>query len=286
MQNDHEFNYTKADFAKVVELIYQRAGIRLNESKEQMVYSRLARRLRALQLDTFSGYLKSLEKDPDAEEWQQFINALTTNLTSFFREAHHFEILAEQMQGSAAKPFRIWCAAASTGEEPYSLAMTAMEAYQAAQPPVEIIASDLDTHVLATAAQGIYSIDKLEKMSLERKRGFFLKGKQANAGKVRAKKPLRDLLEFKQINLLDQRWPLDGKFDAIFCRNVMIYFDQPTQKIILEKIGQLLKPDGLLYVGHSENLHYMSEWYRSFGKTTYQLTERAKAAWSKNHANC
>ncbi|WP_157313977.1 CheR family methyltransferase [Chitinibacter sp. GC72] len=281
MQNDHEFSYSKTDFAKVVELIYQRAGIRLNESKEQMVYSRLARRLRALRINTFSGYLKSLENDPDSPEWQQFINALTTNLTSFFREAHHFEILASQMQSCASRPFRIWCAASSTGEEPYSLAMTAIEAYQMAQPPVEIIASDLDTHVLATAAQGVYTIDKLDKMDLERKRGFFLKGSQANAGKVRAKKALRDLIEFKQINLLDTRWPLEGRFDAIFCRNVMIYFDQPTQKVLLEKIGHLLKPDGLLYVGHSENLHYMSEWYRSFGKTTYRLTDRAKAAWSR-----
>ncbi|WP_373974852.1 chemotaxis protein CheR [Chitinibacter sp. SCUT-21] len=281
MQNDHEFNYTKADFAKVVDLIYRRAGIRLNESKQQMVYSRLARRLRALQYDTFSGYLRWLEQNPDSEEWQQFINALTTNLTSFFRESHHFDLLAEQMQRSASHPFRIWCAASSTGEEPYSLAMTAIEAFNLAKPPVEIIASDLDTNVLRTAAQGIYSIDKLEKLSLERKRNFFLKGNKNNAGKVMAKKALRDLLEFQQINLLDDRWPLSGKFDAVFCRNVMIYFDQATQKIILEKIGRLLKEDGLLYVGHSENLHFMSDYYRSFGKTTYQLSDKAKAIWSK-----
>lgn len=281
MQNDHEFSYTKADFARVAELIYQRAGIRLNDSKQQMVYSRLARRLRALRIDTFSRYLSELAKNPDSEEWQQFTNALTTNLTSFFREPHHFESLARQMQQADARPFRIWCAAASTGEEPYSLAMTAMEAYQSANPAVQIIASDLDTHVLATAANGVYALDRLDKLTLERKKGFFLKGAGINAGKVRAKKALRDLIEFKQINLLDSRWPLDGKFDAIFCRNVMIYFDQATQRIILEKIASLLKPDGMLYVGHSENLHFMSDWYRSAGKTTYQLTEHAKAARGK-----
>ncbi|QLG88089.1 chemotaxis protein CheR [Chitinibacter bivalviorum] len=281
MNNGHEFSYTKADFTRVVDLIYQRAGIRLNESKEQMVYSRLARRLRALQIDTFGGYLRYLEQHPDSAEWQQFTNALTTNLTSFFREAHHFDILAAQMQDSNARPFRIWCSASSTGEEPYSLAMTAFEAYQSANPPVEIIASDLDTHVLETAMQGIYALEKLEKMSLERKRGFFLKGKDERAGKVRVKKAVRDLLEFRQINLLDQRWPLDGLFDAIFCRNVMIYFDQPTQRVILEKMGRLLKPNGLLYVGHSENLHFMSEWFQSCGKTTYMLTDLAKMSWGK-----
>ncbi len=279
LKNEHEFSYTQADFLRVVNLIYERAGIRLNDSKQQMVYSRLARRLRALHVNTFGEYLRSLEQNPNSAEWQEFTNALTTNLTSFFREAYHFESLAEQIQASTARPFRIWCAAASTGEEPYSLAMTAMEALQSAQPAVQIMASDLDTQVLATAAKGVYSLDKLDKMSLERKRGFFLKGKGANANKVRAKKALRELLEFQQINLLDSNWPLEGKFDAIFCRNVMIYFDQATQKTILQKMGKLLKPDGRLYVGHSENLHFLSDLYKSCGKTTYRLTENALQEW-------
>jgi chemotaxis protein methyltransferase CheR len=279
MSQEHEFSYSRADFNKVVQLIYQCAGIRLNESKQQMVYSRLARRLRALEMHSFTHYLRLLEQDPNSAEWQQFTNALTTNLTSFFREAYHFDILALQMQASKARPFRMWCAAASTGEEPYSLAMTAIEAYQVAKPSVEIVASDLDTQVLATGAKGVYTLDKLDKMSLARKRGFFLKGKEANAGKVRAKKALRELLQFQQINLLDAAWPLAGKFDAIFCRNVMIYFDQATQKIILQKMGRLLKSDGQLYVGHSENLHFLSEYYVSCGKTTYRLTERAMREW-------
>jgi chemotaxis protein methyltransferase CheR len=281
MPNEHEFSYTPKDFKRVVALIYQHAGIRLNESKMQMVYSRLSRRLRALRMDTFSGYLDMLQANPDAEEWQQFVNALTTNLTAFFREAHHFDMLAEQIERTRERPFRIWCAASSTGEEPYSLAMTAFEACQSANPAVEIIASDLDTHVLATAECGVYPLDRVEKLSLERKRGFFLKGAGPNEGKVRVKKPLRSLIDFRQINLLSEQWPLQGLFDAIFCRNVMIYFDQPTQRQILEKMGRRLKPDGLLYVGHSENLHYMSDWYRPFGKTTYSLTERALQEWGR-----
>lgn len=279
ISHEHEFSYCRADFNKVAQLIYECAGIRLNDSKQQMVYSRLARRLRVLKLRSFAQYLHLLEQDPDSAEWQPFINALTTNLTSFFREAYHFEILAQQMQTSRARPFRIWCAAASTGEEPYSLAMTAMETYQTAQPAVEILASDLDTQVLATAAQGVYTVDKLEQMTLARKRGFFLKGTAMNGGKARVKPGLRALLQFQQINLLDSTWPLQGQFDAIFCRNVMIYFDQATQKIILQKMGRLLKPDGQLYVGHSENLHFISEYFTSCGKTTYRLTERAIREW-------
>lgn len=279
LSDPHEFTYSTADFNKVVQLIYQRAGIRLNDSKQQMVYSRLARRLRALNMTSFTQYLTQLEKDANSEEWQQFTNSLTTNLTSFFRESYHFDMLAQQMKKSSAKPFRIWCSAASTGEEPYSLAMTAIEAYQNNHPNVEIVASDLDTQVLATGATGIYTLDKLEKLSMERKRAFFLKGKGSDAGKVRAKTILRELLEFQQINLLNDEWPLQGRFDAIFCRNVMIYFDRPTQKVILEKMGHLLKPEGHLYVGHSENLQFLSDYYASCGKTTYRLTEHAISQW-------
>ncbi|WP_348945608.1 CheR family methyltransferase [Chitinibacter sp. FCG-7] len=274
MQNEHEFAYTKADFSRVVNLIYQRAGIRLNDSKQQMVYSRLSRRLRALQLDTFAGYLNLLERDAESSEWQQFINALTTNLTSFFRESHHFDLLSQQMQSSQSHPFRIWCAASSTGEEPYSLAMTAIESYQSFVPPVQIIASDLDTQVLSTAAQGIYSAEILERLSIERRRNFFLKGKALNQSKVKVKRPLSDLIQFRQINLLAATWPLEGLFDAVFCRNVMIYFDQETQRKILQRIALLLKPDGLLYVGHSENLHYMADYYQSVGKTVYKMIDK------------
>jgi chemotaxis protein methyltransferase CheR len=274
MQNEHEFAYTKADFSRVVNLIYQRAGIRLNDSKQQMVYSRLSRRLRALQVNTFAGYLNMLERDAESSEWQQFINALTTNLTSFFREAHHFDVLSLQMQSSQSPTFRIWCAASSTGEEPYSLAMTAIESYQSFVPPVQIVASDLDTQVLSIAAQGVYSAEILERLSIERRRNFFLKGKALNQGRVKVKRPLSDLIQFRQINLLAATWPLEGLFDAVFCRNVMIYFDQETQRKILQKIALLLKPDGLLYVGHSENLHYMADCYQSVGKTVYKMIDK------------
>ncbi len=279
---EQDFIFTDADFRRVVDIIYKRAGIRLNESKQSMVYSRLARRLRALGLEKFSDYLNFLEADPKHEEWQQFTNSLTTNLTFFFREQHHFEMLHEQLQ-TLHGPVRIWCSASSTGEEPYSLAMTAVEVYGSLNPNVEIIASDLDTQVLAKAKNGIYSMDKLDKVSAERCKVFFLKGKGENAGQARVRRELREMIEFKQINLLANTWPLKPSFDAIFCRNVMIYFDQPTQRIMLEKMGRLLKPNGFLYVGHSENLHHMSEWFHSCGKTVYRLTEKAINEWGHHN---
>ncbi|MEN9658012.1 MAG: hypothetical protein RL571_1477 [Pseudomonadota bacterium] len=275
---EQDFVFTDADFRRVVGLIYARAGIRLNDSKQSMVYSRLARRLRALDLERFSDYLNSLEADPKSGEWQHFTNSLTTNLTFFFREKHHFEMLTEQLQHLHG-PVRIWCSASSTGEEPYSLAMTAVEAYGKLKPDVEIIASDLDTQVLNKAKLGIYSMDKLDKVSQERCKIFFLKGRGENTGQARIRRELREMIEFKQINLLASSWPLTPYFDAIFCRNVMIYFDQPTQRVMLEKMGRLLKSDGLLYVGHSENLHHMSEWFHSCGKTVYRLTDKAIQEW-------
>ncbi|AZN35606.1 CheR family methyltransferase [Iodobacter ciconiae] len=277
-EREQDFVFTDTDFRRVVSIIYARAGIRLNESKQPMVYSRLARRLRALNLAKFSDYLNFLEADPKHEEWQQFTNSLTTNLTFFFREKHHFEMLSDQLH-KLHGPVRIWCSASSTGEEPYSLAMTAVEVYGRFNSDVQIIASDLDTQVLAKAQNGIYSMDKLDKVSPEKCKIFFLKGVGKNAGQAKVRKELRAMIEFKQINLLANSWPLTPYFDTIFCRNVMIYFDQATQKVMLEKMGRLLKPNGFLYVGHSENLHHMSEWFYSCGKTVYRLTDKAIHEW-------
>lgn len=269
-----EFHYTARDFSRVVRLIRERAGIRLNASKEQMVYSRLVRRVRSLGEASFQSYLDRLEAQPDSPEWQLFINALTTNLTEFFREAHHFDLLRVHLQQHAgAGRYRIWCAASSTGEEPYSLAMTVLEGLQGNTFDVEIIASDLDTHVLAVASAAIYPLERLDKLSSERKRAFFLRGKGERAGFARLKSEVREMVDFRQINLQHEHWPLEGRFDAIFCRNVMIYFDQAAQRRILLHIAALLKPHGLLCVGHSESLHFMGDVFRPCGRTAYVLAE-------------
>jgi chemotaxis protein methyltransferase CheR len=269
-----EFEFTRVDFERVRGLIYQRAGISLADSKQEMVYSRLARRLRATGIDSFARYLDSLEAGRMQDEWESFTNALTTNLTSFFREAHHFPLLAEhalKARRNHAGQLTIWCSASSTGEEPYSIAMTLCEAFNTLTPPVSIIATDIDTNVLATASAGVYPIERVEKLEAERLRRFFLKGKGAQEGLVRVRPELRNLITFRQLNLLADGWDLKGPFDTIFCRNVMIYFDKATQRRILSRFVPLMKPDALLFAGHSENFLYVSDSLRLRGKTVYEL---------------
>jgi chemotaxis protein methyltransferase CheR len=272
-----EFDFTRKDFERVRGLIYQRAGISLADSKQEMVYSRLARRLRATGIEAFSTYLDELEAGHMAHEWESFTNALTTNLTSFFREAHHFPLLAEHalaVRQRDSGPLTIWCSASSTGEEPYSIAMTLCEAFNSLAPPVQIVATDIDTNVLATASEGVYGVERVEKLAPERLKRFFLRGKGNQSGMVRVRQELRQLVSFRQLNLLEEGWPLKGQFDAIFCRNVMIYFDKATQRKILSRFVPLMKPNALLFAGHSENFLYVSESLRLRGKTVYELDGR------------
>jgi chemotaxis protein methyltransferase CheR len=276
--NAREFNYSEADFEKVRKVIYHKAGINLSDSKKQLVYSRLARRLRALKLENFSAYLTYLNENE--QEQEEFVNALTTNLTAFFREPHHFTILADYAKKMQYKnrPLRVWCSAASTGEEPYSIAISLAEAYGSYSPPVEIIASDIDSNVLREASSGIYTLQRLDSLSLDRKKQFFLRGKGANNGKARIVQELRNLIEFRQINLLDTTWPLQGSFDIIFCRNVMIYFDKATQLKLLERMTKLLTPEGLYIAGHSESFSQATHIVKLVGKTTYALAKSQGAA--------
>ncbi|HJV73426.1 MAG TPA: CheR family methyltransferase [Noviherbaspirillum sp.] len=271
-----EFEFTPRDFERVRALIYQRAGIALAESKQEMVYSRLARRLRATGIRSFETYLDSLERGQQDAEWEAFTNALTTNLTSFFREAHHFPLLADHVR-KIQEPIKIWCSASSTGEEPYSIAMTLCEAFNTLTPPAQIIATDIDTNVLATGENGVYPLERVEKMAPERLKRFFLKGKGKHEGMVRVRPELRQMITFKQLNLLSDSWPISGPFDAIFCRNVMIYFDKPTQGKILNRFAPLMKPDALLFAGHSENFLYVSNLFKLRGKTVYELEAKAAA---------
>jgi chemotaxis protein methyltransferase CheR len=280
-ETSKEFDFTRRDFERVRALIYRRAGISLADSKQEMVYSRLARRLRATGIGAFSTYLDELEAGGMEHEWESFTNALTTNLTSFFREAHHFPLLAEHalaMRAHGGGSLSIWCSASSTGEEPYSIAMTMCEAFNTLAPPVQILATDIDTNVLATAAEGVYGMERVEKLAPERLRKFFLKGKGGHQGMARVRPELRQLVSFRQLNLLDDDWRLSQQFDAIFCRNVMIYFDKPTQRKILSRFVPLMKPDALLFAGHSENFLYVSDALRLRGKTVYELNQAPSPA--------
>ena len=269
-----EFEFTAADFERVRKLIHARAGIALSSAKQDMVYSRLARRLRASGDRSFAQYLARLERG-EAQEWELFINSLTTNLTAFFREAHHFEALSRHLKAIPDKrPVRIWCSAASTGEEAYSIAMTAVETFNSLTPPVSIIASDLDTHVLAQGERGVYPAERVAKLSPEQRARHFLKDASAKDGSLALRPELRRLIIFRRINLLDAVWPVQGPLDVIFCRNVMIYFDKPTQYGILKKFAPLLREDGLLFAGHSESFLHATDLFRSLGRTTYERADR------------
>ena len=268
---ESEFVFGTADFERVRRLIFQRAGISLGPGKQAMVYSRLSRRLRETGLHSFSAYLLRLEQSsgPAAEpEWQEFVNCLTTNLTSFFREEHHVEALAGELERRAGEGLRIWCSAASTGEEPYSIAMSCAEAPDGA-PDVRILASDIDTRVLATASRGVYPADT-RGLSRERLHQHFLRGKGLHSGLVRVKPELARRIEFRALNLTAANWSLGEAFDIVFCRNVMIYFSPITQRRVLEGIHAAMKPQGLLFVGHSEQFSDAGELFRPRGNTIYE----------------
>ena len=268
---ERDLHFTDEDFRTVRELLYDKTGIALTAVKNHMAYARLAKHVRRLGVRRFSDYLVMLQADASSPEWQHFINALTTNLTSFFREAHHFDMLREHALRHAhgSEPYRVWSSASSTGEEPYSIAMTLEPALRAGN--YQIVASDIDTNVLQKAASGIYALDRIAKLSDSQLKQFFLRGKGANAGMVKIKSALARHIEFRQINLVDRSWPGIGQFDVIFCRNVLIYFDKPTQSGILEHFAQYLKPHGLLLLGHSENVQHITNTFTPCGKTAYRL---------------
>ncbi len=276
LKSGREFHFTMKDFDRVRKMIYDHAGISLSDAKQELVYSRLSRRLRATGIQTFDAYLALLERN-DEVEWEAFTNSLTTNLTSFFREAHHFPLLAEHLRSLRGKhPISLWCSAASTGEEPYTMAMTVIDALGRDASQVHIIATDLDTKVLETAKAGVYPEERVSKLDPALIKRFFLRGTGSQAGFVRVRSELRDMITFRQANLLHNNWSIRPPLDAIFCRNVMIYFDKQTQLDILKKFAPLLRNNGLLFAGHSENFHNADEYFKLRNKTVYELTAKQK----------
>jgi chemotaxis protein methyltransferase CheR len=265
--------FSTSDFERVCKLIYQRAGIHLHAGKQSMVYNRLVRRLRACAIGNFADYLAQLD-NPVSGEWEHFTNALTTNLTSFFREAHHFPILAEHLRKiTAGRPLNIWCTAASTGEEPYTIAITALETLGRNAASVRVIASDIDTTVLQTAEAGEYPEQALDNMSADLTKKYFLRGSGSRAGFVKVRPEVRQLVSFRQVNLLAPSWPRFDAFDAVFCRNVMIYFDKPTQARIIERFAPQMHPGALLFTGHSEHIPPGGQ-FTLRGKTVYERVAR------------
>ena len=265
-----EYPFSPGDFRRVRDLIAKLAGIALAEHKENMVYNRLARRLRSTGIGSFGEYLDLVEQ-AESEERGHFVNALTTNLTSFFREGHHFEMLgayaaARRRTAPGGGRLRVWSSACSTGEEPYSAAIVLREA----DAPADIIATDIDTEVLRRAQRGNYALDAVDSMSPERLRRFFLKGVGQNEGRIMVRPELQAMVRFSPCNLQGDNWPAGELFDVIFCRNVMIYFSRESQRQVLERFIRVLRPGGLLFVGHSESYATGHAALRNCGKTAYE----------------
>lgn len=275
------------DFKFICQYVYEVAGIVLNSGKREMVYRRLTRIVRERKLDSFTCYCKLLRQSPDDEK-TYFINAITTNLTSFFRENHHFDYLLHNElpkllstnpgpnRRRGDKRLRIWSCATSTGEEPYSIAITLLESMKASlnQWDVKILATDIDSNVLEAAKKGVYENKRIEDVPANYKRKYFQNGKGENGNKTKINPILQDLITFKQLNLLHD-WPMKGPFDVIFCRNVIIYFDKPTQQDLFARYYEMLTPGGLLILGHSENLGAYQKHFENVGRTIFRKTADA-----------
>jgi chemotaxis protein methyltransferase CheR len=270
---------TDTEFRQLRDFIHAHTGIALAEHKRALVYSRLAKRLRHYGLEGFAEYYALLtENDPDGDELVEMINCITTNKTDFFREPHHFRFLADHVfpeirstSTHAQRRVRLWSAGTASGEEAYTLAVAVREAFPAHESwDVRILATDIDTRVLAHAEAGEYSAEQAERIPSELLHRYFYQGEGDNAGHVRAKPILKSLVRFRRLNFMDASWPMRGLFDAIFCRNVIIYFDRATQRKLIERMTHLLRPGGYLFLGHSESLIDTRAGLRHTSQSVYQ----------------
>ncbi len=275
------------EFESLRALIYELAGISLNVSKRSLVEARLARRLRALGLASYAEYCQFVRSaEVDHAELRELINCVTTNKTDFFREPHHFAFLRSSVFPElerratlgAPKRVRLWSAACSSGEEPYTLAMTALEHFAGKGWRIEILATDIDTDVLARAKAGVYAADRVETIPAERLRRFFMRGQGAWAGHYKARPELADCVSFRRLNFMDADWAIDMKFDAIFCRNVVIYFDRRTQEVLFQRMHALLDERAHLMIGRSESLSFLRNLFEPLAGTVYRKRDADAAA--------
>jgi len=270
---EREFEFTRRDFEFLKRVSNEHTGIVVSDDKFDMFYARLSRRVRRLGLHSFKQYCELVREQPE-QELGELINAVTTNLTAFFRENHHFEFLRQQLipeftAGAHGGELNCWSAGCSTGEEPYSLAMTLSESLPAGWR-AQILATDIDSNVLATAAAGVYRQERIAGIDQQRMRRYFQRGTGSHEGQVRAKAELRQMISFSQLNLMGQNWPVQGPLDFIFCRNVLIYFDRETKQRLAQGYARLLRPGAYLFIGHSESLFRLCDDFRLIGNTIYQ----------------
>ena len=276
INTSREYAFTEKDFNKLRKIANDHTGIIVTDDKYDMYYARLVKRIRTFQLGSFAEYVKHLNANMDTE-FTPFIDSITTNLTSFFREPHHFDVMKSTVipdlctRADITQGLKVWSAGCSTGEEPYTVAITLLEGLEGIRPAPRpsILASDIDTTVLATASRGVYEISRVESLEKSIKKRWFFRGKGSNSGNVRVSPELRDIIDFKQVNLM-QEWPMRNKFHIIFCRNVVIYFDKPTKIKLLNRYADQLVDGGYMILGHSESIQGMSDRFETIGKTVYK----------------
>ena len=274
-KRSREFSFSRKEFDKLRKIANEYTGIVVSDDKYDMYYARLTKRLRALGLASFAAYIQYLQQN-QTTEFTPFIDSITTNLTSFYREKHHFDQLKKDIipallnSSGFDKKIRVWSAGCSTGEEPYTIAMTLLEVLTSS-PGVSarILASDIDTTVLQRAASGVYEIGRTDGLDKDILKRWFLRGKGSKQGYVRVSPMLQKIIEFRQFNLI-RDFPIKEKFNIIFCRNVVIYFDRPTKTQLINHFADHLADDGILILGHSESMQGISSRFRSIGKTVYR----------------
>ncbi|MBX3330717.1 MAG: protein-glutamate O-methyltransferase CheR [Nitrospira sp.] len=268
-----ELKITSKEFDHFRTLIYDESGISLSQQKQSLLESRLSKRVRELGLETFSQYYDRVIGDPTQEEFTRMLDLISTNKTDFFRESKHFDFLRDVIlpESIPEKRIRIWSSACSTGEEPYTIAITLFEGVQnPGEWDFKILASDLSTRVLAKAASGIYDEERFQGMSPDMLSRHFLRGRGDSMGRFKVKPHLASMIRFRRLNLMNDEFPIRNPLDLIFCRNVMIYFDRPTQETLVNKFHRYLKPGGYLFIGHSESLQWVSHPFMSLAPTIYQ----------------
>lgn len=267
-----EYAISKQEYEKIRTLLYDESGISLGDNKQSLVVSRLTKRLRHLHMDSFASYCEYVTQDNSGEEFTRMLDLLSTNKTDFFREPKHFDFLRERILPTREKDkqIRIWSSACSTGEEPYTIAMTLYESVRTPEQwNFQILASDISTRVLAHAAKGLYAEERVREVPAEIVKRHFLQGRGDSEGLVKVKPHLSAIITFRRLNLMDDRFPIKAPLDLIFCRNVMIYFDRPTQERLVNKFYHHLKPGGYLFIGHSESLQWVSHPFKSIAPTIY-----------------
>jgi chemotaxis protein methyltransferase CheR len=277
-EKTREFPFTRCDFDYLREIVNKRTGIVVGDDKADMFYSRLSRRVRKLGLRKFSEYCELIRAETTGCEMLELINAITTNLTYFFRENHHFDHLRQQVLpelfevNRISRRIRIWSAGCSTGEEPYSIAISLREALSDAEGwQIRLTASDIDSSVLAQAASAVYPKDRTHCIAQPCLQRWFQKGRGSNSGMVRLKPEVSEMVQFRQVNLMDD-WSIDEPLDVIFCRNVMIYFDKQTKAKLIDRFADALKTGGSLFIGHSESLFKMTDRFELISNTVYRKT--------------